>query len=44
MIMAKIIQKLQLEDKVWINNISGGSSENDIVTFCECVIKTDMKI
>ncbi len=43
MIMAKIIQKLQLEDKVWINKISGGSSENDIATFCECVIKTDIE-
>lgn len=42
-IMAKIIQKLQLEDKVWINKISGGSSENDIATSCECVIKADIK-
>lgn len=39
-IMAKIIQKLQKEDDVLICDISGGQSEGDIATSCECIIKT----
>ena len=39
-IMAKIIQKLQAEDDVLIYEISGGKSEGDIATSCECIIKT----
>ena len=42
-IMAKIIQKLQAEKDVYICQISGGNSENDIATSCECIIKTDIK-
>ena len=42
-IMAKIIQKLQAEKEVYICQISGGNSENDIATSCECIIKTDIK-
>ena len=42
-IMAKIIQKLQAKDDVCICQISGGNSENDIATSCECIIKTDIK-
>lgn len=40
MIMAKIIKKLQLEDDVLICKISGGKSEGDIASSCECIIKT----
>ena len=36
-IMAKIIQKLQAEDDVLIHEISGGKSEGDIATSCECI-------
>ncbi len=43
MILAKIIQKLLEEKKVYICEFSGGNSENDIATSCECIIKTDMK-
>lgn len=39
-IMAKIIQNLQKEDNILICSIVGGSSENDIATFCKCIIKT----
>lgn len=42
-IMAKIIQKLQTEEDVYICQISGGNSENDIATSCECTIKSDSK-
>ena len=42
-IMAKIIQKLQKEDDVLICDISGGKSEGDIATSCECIIKTRIK-
>ena len=42
-IMAKIIQKLQAEKDVYICQISGGNSENDIAISCECTIKTDIK-
>lgn len=42
-IMAKIIQKLQKEDDVLICGISGGKSEGDIATLCECIIKTRIK-
>ena len=43
LIIAKIIQKLQAEKEVYICQISGGNSENDIATSCECTIKTDIK-
>ncbi len=39
-IMAKIIQNLQKEGDVLICDISGGQSEGDIATSCECIIKT----
>ena len=42
-IMAKIIQKIQKEDDVLICDISGGKSEGDIATSCECIIKTGIK-
>ena len=42
-IMAKIIQKLQAEKEVYICQILGGDSENDIATSCKCIIKTDIK-
>ena len=42
-IMAKIILKLQAEKEVYICQISGGNSENDIAISCECTIKTDIK-
>lgn len=43
MMMARIIQKLQIEDDVLICEISGGKSEGDIASSCECIIKTKIK-
>lgn len=43
MIMAQIIQELQIEDDVLICKISGGKSEGDIACWCECIIKTKIK-
>lgn len=43
MIMAKIIQKLQIEGDVLICKISGGKSEGDIAISCKCIIKTKIK-
>ena len=42
-LMAKILQKLQIVDDVLIYEISGGKSEGDIATSCECIIKTKIK-
>ncbi len=42
-IIAKIIQMLQNEEDVLICEISGGNSEGDIATSCECIIKTKIK-
>lgn len=42
-IMAKLIQKLQTKDDVLICEITGGKSEGDIATSCECIIKTKIK-
>lgn len=42
-IMAKILQKLQMVDDVLICEILGGKSEGDIATSCECIIKTRIK-
>lgn len=42
-LMAKILQKLQIVDDVLIYEISGGKSEGDIATSCECTIKTKIK-
>lgn len=42
-IMARIIQKLQKENDILICSISGGNSEGDIATSCECIIKTNLK-
>lgn len=42
-IMAKLLQELQIEEDVLIYQISGGKSEGDIATSCECIIKTKIK-
>jgi dipeptidase D len=43
MLLAKIIQELQKEEDVLICSISGGKSEGDIATSCDCIIKTEIK-
>lgn len=42
-IMAKVIQELQKGDDILISKIDGGTTENDIATSCECIIKTSDK-
>lgn len=42
-IMAKLLQELQIEEDLLIYQISGGKSEGDIATSCECIIKTKIK-
>jgi len=41
-IMAEAIKRLQMEGEILISEISGGKSEGDIATFCECVISTNI--